>query len=97
MAKNRQYLSIGDAIRLFLEKQGLSDDVMIQQVLMRWEELMGKPIATNTERLWFENGILFVKVSSPAWKHELGLARNRIRATVNRHMKKPLVHEVKIL
>ncbi|MCB0855321.1 MAG: DUF721 domain-containing protein, partial [Bacteroidetes bacterium] len=54
---NKPYLSLGDAIQAFLDKYNLKEEAEIQSVIKDWEKLMGKPIATNTEKVWFNRGI----------------------------------------
>ena len=91
------YVSLGDAITRFLKKYQLQDDMLIQSVLTEWEKYVGAPIAAHTEKLWFDKGILYVKVSSPAWKNELMMARTRIRLMINEKLGKEMVNEVKVL
>ena len=92
----KPYLSLGEAIEAFLEKHGLKDDVKIQRVITDWERLMGTPIAQNTEKIWFNKGILYIKVISPVWKNELQMARQKIRETVNREVRAEIVKEVRV-
>ena len=95
--KQRPYLSVGEAIQAFLKKHGLEDDMLIQQVITDWEALMGRPIAQHTEQIRFVRGTLFVHISSPVWKHELNLARNKIKALINERVGRELVREVRIM
>ena len=76
---SNSYLSLGDAIQAFLRANGLADEVKIQGVINRWGQLMGKPIATNTEKMWYKEGILYIKVATPIWRNELGMARTQIK------------------
>ncbi|MEM6631271.1 MAG: DUF721 domain-containing protein [Bacteroidota bacterium] len=96
MKKNNEYMSLGDAISQFLSKNGLLDEVKIQQLIQDWESLMGKPVATHTEKIWFEKGTLYVKISSSIWRQELSMAHKEIRKIVNESIGKELVREVKI-
>ncbi len=91
------YISLGDAIRAFLQKNGLDDEVRIRKALDSWEELMGAPVARNTEKVWVEKGVLYVKVSHPTWRQELNLQRQKIAERMNEAMGKPLVREVRVL
>ena len=93
----KPYLSLGEAIKAFLEKNGLTETAEIQRVMGDWERLMGAPIAQNTEKLWFKGGVLFVKVSSPIWKNELQMARQKIKDTLNAELSIALIEEVKIV
>jgi predicted nucleic acid-binding Zn ribbon protein len=91
------YLSLGDAIQAFLDQHGLTQEAQIQQVIAGWEQLMGRPIAQHTQRIWFKDGTLYVRVDSPLWKQELQYGRQQIAKTVNTHLGEELVKEVKIV
>ncbi len=91
------YMSLGDAIQRFLAKYELQDKVLIQEILTNWEQFVGKPIASNTEKVWFEKGTLFIKVSSPTWRNELNMARFRLKQMINQKVNKELVEEVRIM
>ena len=93
----RDYYSLGDAIDRFLEKHKLKDDLLIQRILTDWSKYVGAPIANNTEKVWFEKGILFIKMSSPAWRNELMQARLKLLTMINKQAGKALVEEVRIL
>jgi predicted nucleic acid-binding Zn ribbon protein len=91
------YMSVGDAIERFLAKYKLQDKVLIQEVLTDWERFVGTPIASNTEKVWFEKGTLFIKVSSPTWRNELSMGRFRLKQMINQKVNKELVEEVRIV
>lgn len=92
-----KYLSVGDAIAAFLETHGLRDEYDMQRIIADWATLVGAPIAANTERLWVEDAVLFVKISSPTWKNELMHARARLKDLVNQKAGRILISEVKIV
>ena len=89
-------MSLGEAISLFLEKNGLAQEVQIQQLRQDWGSIMGQAVATHTEKIWFDRGTLYVKISSSIWRHELTMAKKEICTVVNKAIGKELVREVKI-
>ena len=91
------YLSLGDAIDQFLQKYGLREEVEIQRFLTQWETHVGKPIAANTEKVWFENGVLYIRMNGPVWKNELLLARQKLKHMINDKAGRELVREVKVV
>ena len=97
MSRYRPYISVGEAIEQFLQKNGLKSKAAVQAVIGRWPEIMGAPIAQNTEKIWFSSGVLYVKVSSPVWRHELQMARKKIAEVVNREAKDNIVQEARIV
>lgn len=90
------YQSLGDSIQAFLKKYGLEDEVRIQRILTNWESFVGKPIAQATEKVWFENGTLHIRMSSPAWRNELVMARLRLQRSLNERIGKPLIRDIVI-
>ncbi|MEL6671926.1 MAG: DUF721 domain-containing protein [Bacteroidota bacterium] len=94
---HKPYLSLGDAIKAFLDKHGLKEEVDIQSIIRDWESLMGAPIAQNTEKMWFNKGIMYIRMSSPIWKNELHLARTKIKEMINKRVGQDLVQDVRIL
>ena len=94
---NKPYLSLGEAIQAFLAKHNLKEDAQVQQVISDWEAMMGSPIAQNTEKIWFNKGTLYVKVTSPLWKNELQMARLKIKHMLNERIGEVVIEEVKIV
>ncbi len=94
--KEHHSLSIGDAIKQFLQQHQIEDKTDIQKIILQWEKLMGKPIAQHTEKVWFHEGILYVKISSPVWRSELQLAKRKIIRLINQQLGRELVNEVRI-
>ncbi|MDW3651350.1 MAG: DUF721 domain-containing protein [Bacteroidia bacterium] len=92
-----KYMSLGEAIQAFLDTHGIKDQTSVQTVINEWEQIMGKPIAQNTEKMWFNRNTLYIKMKSPVWRNELQMARLKIKKIVNEKMKKELIKEVKIM
>ena len=95
--KDPHQFSLGEAIQAFLEKHGIQEEAKVQEIIADWERLMGAPIAANTDKIWFQQGTLYVRMKSPMWKNELSLARSKIRLMLNQQMGQEIVKEVKIV
>lgn len=89
--------SLGEAIEAFLAKHGIQEEAKVQEVINDWGILMGAPIAANTEKIWFQQGTLYVRVKSPMWKNELSLARTKIKTMLNQKMGMEIIKEVRIV
>lgn len=90
-------LSIGEAIEHYLQSNGLKEKVLIERVILDWPRIMGKAIAENTDQLWFRSGIFYVRMKSPIWKMELGLAKTKIKDILNKELGASLITEVKVV
>lgn len=91
-----KYASLGESIQAFLRKYGLEEEVRIQRILTDWEAFVGKPIAQATEKIWYENGTLFIQMSSPAWRNELSMARLRLIQHLNKEIGQALIQDIQI-
>lgn len=88
--------SLGDALDAYLEQHGLKEKAAVQSMIREWPRIMGKPIAENTEKMWFKDGVLNIKVSHPIWKQELSLARSKVMELLNKEVGEELIKEVRI-
>ncbi len=89
--------SIGDAIQAYLQSIGMKEKALVQRVIGDWERIMGKAIAENTDRTWYDEGIFWIKVPNPAWKQELSMAKSKIRETLNKELGAELIREVRVV
>lgn len=94
--KDPNQMSIGEAIEAYLKERGIKNEVSIQQIHSSWARIMGKSIAENTEKAWFNNGIFYIKMKTPVWKNELSMAKGKIKEILNREMGQNLINEVRV-
>ena len=58
-----------------LEKHGVRDQVRRMEVLERWPEIVGEPLAALTRARGVEDATLFVEVRNSAWLMELNMMK----------------------
>jgi predicted nucleic acid-binding Zn ribbon protein len=75
-------------------KQHVFDEA---QVVSIWKSLMSPEILAHTLKIEIENGILFVKVDSPALKNDLRLQSDDFRQKINVHFSQEIVKTIAIL
>lgn len=63
--------SLGELIKEFTQRDNVSHKLRAYQVVGDWEEIVGEAIGRNTEISRVENGILYVKAATAAWRNEL--------------------------
>ena len=61
-----------------------------------WNELMGKSIASYTESLYFNKGVLVVKLNSAPLRHELSLGKEKLVKLLNDKVGKVVVERIVI-
>lgn len=95
--RKKNEISVGEAIDAYLDSIGMKEKALVQRVIADWETIMGKPIAENTEKVWFSEGVFWIKMGSPIWKNELTMAKSRIKDTLNKELGAKLIEEVKVI
>lgn len=87
---------LGSALQRALERQGMSRRIREQEVLLRWEELVGTAIANHATPERLRNGVLFVHVTDAAWRHELHLMRGGLVERINNALGEEVVEELRL-
>ena len=81
--KERQSISMKDAITGYLKAQGLEDEYKEKEVLGKWEELVGKPISMRTDKLFIKDKVLHIYLNSAVMRDELFQRKTQIIDIVN--------------
>ncbi|MCE3008726.1 MAG: DUF721 domain-containing protein [Bacteroidetes bacterium] len=94
--KYRNAFSLAEALQQWLADSGLAREHAVHRIHREWTQIVGPALARQTRQLRYEQGVLTVEVESAAWRHELTLARERLRDTINTYLDIPLVQEIKV-
>lgn len=92
--KERESISMKDAVSGFLKAQGLDDEYKQKEVLGKWEELVGKPIALRTKDLKIHNKTLQITLNSSVMRDELFQRKKQIIDIINTEAGFELIKEV---
>lgn len=87
---------LGAAMSQALERQGMARRIREQEVLLRWEELVGSAIANHATPERFRNGVLWVNVTDAAWRQELHLMRGGLVGRINAALGEEIVQELRL-
>lgn len=85
---------IGKAVEEFFKAMGMTDKLYETKVLSRWEELMGKAIATRTTNIYIKEKILYIELNSSVMRDELLQHKSVIINKVNGSAQKVLIEDV---
>jgi predicted nucleic acid-binding Zn ribbon protein len=88
--------SIGQALKYFLDKSKLKNNVRAFEITDVWEKIMGKTIAKYTEKIHIFNRTLFITTSVAPLKNELLFQKEKIIQRVNEAMGENLINDVVI-
>ncbi len=83
-----------DAIDAFLNSFKLKNKFNETYLVAYWEQIMGKSIATRTEKIYINNRTLFLKVSSAPLRQELAMAKSKLISLINKELGECIVDEV---
>jgi hypothetical protein len=89
--------SAGSLIAAALAARGLTDEIRARDVVLNWHTIVGPRIAARTQPDSLSQRVLYVRVASSAWMHELTLLRPQLLATIQAAMGTPrLVDELRL-
>ena len=77
-------------------KLGMEDAVDAGRLFARWSRIVGADVAAHVEPTSLRDGVLRVRVDSPAWGTEVGYLADEIAARVNSEMGRPVVSELRV-
>lgn len=90
-------ISLGEALKRFLEKSRIKHDIQSIQIEDHWEKIMGATIAKFTDKIEIKNGTLFIYTAVAPLKNELVFQRELIMQRVNESMREDVVKEVVVV
>ncbi len=88
--------SIGEALKLLMEKSGWAPKAHELRMRDEWEQIAGKTISKYTRNLYLSGGILTIYTDVAALKQELLLAKPQLMATINEYFAEQVVKEINI-
>ena len=89
-------LSMGDALKLFLQKSRLKGNMQAMQITDIWEQLMGKTIARYTDKIQIITDTLLIDTSVAPLHNELLFQKEKIIQRVNEALGERLITEIVI-
>lgn len=87
-------ISMGDALKQFLDKSRIKNSIQAMQVEDHWEKIMGNTIAKYTDKLEIRNGTLFIYTKVAPLKNELVYQRDLIIQRINESLGQIVVRDV---
>jgi len=86
-------------LRSILEKtlKALEIDVPLKtySIFGAWKEIVGEPVALQTQPRSIRNRILFIDVSHPTWIQQLQFLKPTLLEKVNRFLREPHIQDIR--
>jgi predicted nucleic acid-binding Zn ribbon protein len=86
--------SLGEVLRRLLSSWGVDGKIREQGAVCRWEQIVGPRIAAHTEAVRVEDGKVYVRAASSAWKTELVFMKSDIIDRLNRAVGKRVITDI---
>jgi len=86
--------SIGEAIKLLLEKSKWKHKVNELRMQQEWEEIVGKTIARYTRNVVLKGETLTIYTDVAALKQELYFGKQQLIVRINEYFKERVVGEI---
>lgn len=87
---------IGEILNQFLKINQLENQVFGEKIAEIWQETLGDEITLATQRIFLQNGFLFVELKSPSLKNELMMKRTFIKDSLNLRLEEEIIKQVVI-
>jgi predicted nucleic acid-binding Zn ribbon protein len=95
--RKKEAAPAAEAIAEALAFSGLTGAVRAHRIITEWREMVGDRVAARTWPDGLKDRVLWIRVSSSAWLHELTLVRAQILDGIHRVLGEPrLVDELKL-
>jgi len=95
MAKrHNEHISIGDALREFVETNKLETGLNKVNVADAWNRLMGNGVNNYTASVQLERNILYVHLSSSVLREELSYGKEKIIKMLNEELGKDIIKKL---
>ncbi len=92
--QSNQPTALKDVMPKFFETYQLKKPHQEANIKTSWLQMMGKPIADRTRRLFIQNKVLYVELSSAPLKQELSMSGNKVRDLLNQQMGENVLDKV---
>lgn len=86
--------SIKEALEEWMKLYRHRDKFMQGKAIASWDGIVGPIIAKETESIYINKKILFVKLRSAALKHELEYAKRKLVKSINKEAGAEVITEI---
>ncbi|MEM6523033.1 MAG: DUF721 domain-containing protein [Bacteroidota bacterium] len=86
--------TVGEALDEMMRTYQLKPRFDEMQVVSRWEELMGRMIASKTGKIFVKNDILTVEINSAPLKHELTMSKTKVKQRIEEEFGPGIIKDI---
>ena len=86
-----------DAFKGFLKEENLETKFNEKKLIASWNEVMGKPIASRTSKIFIRKRVIYVKLTSAPLKQELTISKEKVLEMLEKNLGSKVVDDVRFL
>jgi hypothetical protein len=91
----REPQRVGSILEKTLKKMSLDGKLRQHEAMNVWNCVVGEHVSRHAQPEFIRNKILFVRVSSPPWMHQLSYMSRGIVEALNERVGTPIVEEIR--
>lgn len=94
--RNTNEQSLKEVISELFETNHMGNKLKEVQLINNWEKMVGNLIAKNTNKIYFNNGKLFLHIESAPLRTELTYSKSKIIEIINKEAGETFIDDVVI-
>lgn len=91
--KDHNQTHLGDAIKKWLDQHQMSDRMLEMRLRDELKTLLG-PLEKRCEKCYLKKGVFHIKLDSAPLRHELSMAREKLKTDLNQAIGKEVITEI---
>ena len=95
MKKDANQIRLGDSIKKWLDKHQLSDKMSEMRLKNELSTILG-PLAKHASKSYLNKGVYHIKVDSAPMRHELSMAKEKLKNDLNEALGRKVISEILI-
>ena len=95
MSKDHNQTFLGESIKKWLEQHHLADKMSEMRLRTEMVNLLG-PLSKHATKMYLKKGVYHIKVDSAPLRHELSMAKEKMRVDLNNALGREVVKQILI-
>lgn len=88
--------TIDEILQRFLREEGLETPLLQKRLIDSWETVVGETVAQYTTEKFVKNQTLFVKITNPALRQDLGMMRSQLVKRLNETVSSLIITDIRL-
>ena len=88
--------TIDEILQRFLRDEGLEMPLLQKRLIDSWETVVGDTVAQYTAEKFIKNQTLFVKITNPALRQDLGMMRSQLVKRLNETVSSLIITDIRL-